>query len=96
MHTVSRDEITKLAALSSLKLANNEVDELQADISNILGYIEQLNELDTTGVMPAYQVTGLKNVWRDDTVSGGGVNREQLLALAPDKQDLQIKVPKVL
>lgn len=96
MHTVSRDEIVKLAMLSNLKLTSNEIDELQADIGNILGYIEQLNELDTTGVTPAYQVTGLKNVSRDDVVDEGNVRREQLLALAPDTQDLQIKVPKVL
>lgn len=96
MHTVSRDEIIKLAMLSSLKLTDDEINQLQGDISSILEYVEQLNELQTDGVEPAYQVTGLKNVYRDDMVAQDAVGRAQLLALAPDTQDLQIKVPKVL
>lgn len=96
MHTVSRDEILKLATLSSLKLADDEIAQLQGDISRILEYVEQLNELQVDGVAPAYQVTGLKNVYREDVAVDSSVGREQLLALAPDSQDSQIKVPKVL
>ncbi len=96
MHTISRDDIIKLATLSSLKLTDEEIDSLQVDVGNILSYVEQLNELDTKDVTPAYQVTGLSNVFRKDVINSGEVSREQLLALAPDSQDLQIKVPKVL
>jgi aspartyl-tRNA(Asn)/glutamyl-tRNA(Gln) amidotransferase subunit C len=58
--------------------------------------VAQLGELDTAGVEPTYQVTGLENVWRDDTVQTSDVTRDQLLALAPDSSDGQVKVPKVL
>jgi aspartyl-tRNA(Asn)/glutamyl-tRNA(Gln) amidotransferase subunit C len=96
MTQITRDDVLHLAQLSSLELNDSEIDGLQTDISNILGYIDQLSQLDTTGVDPTYQVTGLENVWRDDTVIDYGISREDLLALAPESADNQIKVPKVL
>ncbi len=96
MTQILRDDVLHLAQLSSLQLADNEIDSLQTDIGNILGYVEQLSELDTTGVEPTYQVTDLENVWRDDSVIDYGVSREQLLALAPESHLNQVKVPKVL
>lgn len=94
--SVTRDDVLHLAQLSSLQLSDDEVDALQADLGNILGYIAQLDELDTSGVEPTYQVTDLENVWRDDVVQQHAADREKLLALAPDTADNQIKVPKVL
>lgn len=96
MTQVSRDTVVKLAALSSLMLSDDEIDAMTGDLERILGYVEQLDELDTTGIEPAYQVTGLQNVWRSDVVDGGSVGREDLLAIAPDQSSSQIKVPKVL
>jgi aspartyl-tRNA(Asn)/glutamyl-tRNA(Gln) amidotransferase subunit C len=96
MTQISRDDVQHLAQLSSLALSDDEVDSLQADIGNILGYVEQLGELDTSGVEPTYQVTDLENVWRQDEVDDYGINRDELIALAPDSRDGQIKVPKVL
>lgn len=96
MTQISRDDVLHLAQLSSLELADSEIDGLQIDISNILGYVEQLNKLDTSGVEPTYQVTGLGNVWRDDKVINYGITREELLARASEVVDFQVKVPKVL
>ncbi len=96
MTDISRDDVLHLAQLSSLQLGDNEIDALQQNLDDILGYVAQLGELDTTGVEPTYQVTGLENVWRDDVVQTGDADREQLLALAPEAQDNQVKVPKVL
>ena len=96
MTQISRDDVLHLAQLSSLELSDTEIDGLQIDISNILGYVEQLSELDTDGVEPTYQVTGLQSVWRDDKIINYGVTREELLARAPKTVDNQIKVPKVL
>jgi aspartyl-tRNA(Asn)/glutamyl-tRNA(Gln) amidotransferase subunit C len=61
-----------------------------------LGYVAQLNELDTENVTPTYQVTDLQNVWREDEVMRSDVTREQLLALTHESRDNQVKVPKVL
>ena len=96
MTHISRDDVQHLAQLSSLQLTDNEADELQADLQNILGYVEQLSNLDTTGVEPTYQVTGLSNVWRDDVVEQSDVSREVLLGLPNEQTEQQIKVPKVL
>lgn len=96
MTQISRDDVQHLAQLSSLQLTDSEADELQADLQNILGYVEQLSSLDTTGVEPTYQVTGLSNVWRDDVVEKSDVSREVLLGLPSEQYEQQIKVPKVL
>lgn len=96
MSTISTDDVRHLAALSNLQLSDDEVTALQLDLGNILTYIEQLGSLDTSHVEPTYQVTGLENVWRDDTVQESTVTREDLLALAPEQADQSVKVPKVL
>lgn len=95
MTRISRDAVLKLAELSNIQLVDDEIDGLAADIQNILSYIEQLDELDTEGVEPAYQVTGLKNVFRNDNVEQS-IDRESLINLAASTVDNQIKVPKVL
>lgn len=96
MTSISLDDVQHLAQLSSLQLGDDEAAKLQIDINNILTYIQQLAELDTSGVAPTYQVTGLENVWRDDEVIDDGINREQLLALSRESHEHQVKVPKVL
>ena len=96
MTQISRDDVLHLAQLSSLELDEAEIEGLRTDISNILGYVEQLAKLDTNNVEPTYQVTDLENVWRDDKIIDYGVTREELLALTPETSDHQIKVPKVL
>lgn len=95
MTQISRDDVLALARLSGLALADDELDVLTADIGGIIDYINSLSELDTANVEPTYQVTGLENVWRVDKVKAG-VSRQDLLELAPESIDNQIKVPKVL
>lgn len=95
MTHLSRDDVAKLATMSSLQLQDDEIEPLRADIERILDYIQQLDELDTSGVKPTYQVNQLQNVWRDD-VPTPSLAGEALLQLAPEQIDQQIKVPKVL
>ena len=96
MTVITTDDVQALARLSSLQLSDSEVADLAADLQNILKYVEQLGQLDTTGVEPTYQVTGLQNVWRDDMAVQSDVSREALLALAPEQADDHVKVPQVL
>ena len=96
MSTITTDDVRHLARLSNLQLSDDEVANLQTDLGNILNYIDQLGALDTTGVEPTYQVTGLENVWRDDVVEQNDVTREKLLGLAPDATENAVKVPQVL
>ena len=85
-----------LAKLSNLSLEETEVEGLQRDLDNIVGYISQLDELNTEGVEPTYQVFEMENVWRADEIKPQDATREQLLALAPDQAQNMIKVQKVL
>lgn len=96
MTQISHDDVQHLAQLSSLQLTDDETTALQVDLEHIVEYIQQLGELDTTGVEPTYQVTDLENVWREDMVDNYGIDRSVLLALAPAAEANQIKVPKVL
>lgn len=96
MTQISRDDVQHLAQLSSLQLTDDEADSLRGDLDNIVNYIQQLSELDTTGVEPTYQLTDLENVWRDDVVDDYGLSGEKLVNLAPESLENQIKVPKVL
>lgn len=93
--SVSKSDVAHLAALSSISLSDDELNALTVDLENIITYIEQLQELNTNGVEPTYQLTGLANVWREDEIEPQ-LSREQLLELAPESLNNQIKVPKVL
>lgn len=95
MVQISSDAVLALAKLSSINLDDEEASILQSDISNILGYVEKLQSLDTKDVEPTYQLTGLTNVWREDTVEDG-IPKETLLSLSEETKNDQIKVPKVL
>lgn len=93
---ITREDILHLATLSNFSLNETEITALGQDLKNIIKYISQLDKLDTEGVDPTYQVFEMENVWRPDEILPQDADREQLLALAPDSQQDQIKVPKVL
>lgn len=96
MTQISTDDVRRLAMLSSLQLSDDEAEGLKSDLSSILTYIEQLSELDTTGVEPTYQVTDLENITRYDEVEDHAADRSALLALASEVENNSVKVPKVL
>lgn len=85
-----------MATLSNFSLSEDEIDSLGGDLKNIIKYISQLDELDTDGVEPTYQVFEMQNIWRPDEIQPQEADRSALLALAPESQQDQIKVPKVL
>ena len=93
---IEKNEISHLAKLSNLSLSDEQMESLQVDINNIIGYISQLDELDTEGVEPTYQCFDMQNVWREDEIQNFEANREDLLGLTKESSDNQIKVPKVL
>lgn len=93
---IKREDIKHLAELSEFSLNDAEIDSLQGDLQGIIGYISQLDELDTDNVEPTYQVFEMENVWREDEILPQEADREALLALTKETKDNQIKVPKVL
>ena len=93
---IKREDILHLADLSNFAVSDTEVESLQKDLSGIIKYISQLDELDTDNVEPTYQVFEMENVWREDEILPQEADREALLALTKEAKDNQIKVPKVL
>lgn len=96
MSKISISDVKKIAKLSGLNLSDDEAELYRTQFETILGYIEQLNDLDIAGIEPTYQVTGLKNVTRADEVINYGVSTEELLKNAPETEANQIKVRRVL
>lgn len=96
MTAISVSDVQKLAKLSALNLSNSDIESLRSQLEDILAFVEQLNEVDTAGVEPTYQVTGLENVWREDEIIDYDLDRAALLKNAPAHQDGQIKVKRVL
>lgn len=95
MSSISSEQVEHLAKLARIKLGKSEKESLQTDLSSILKYVEQLNEVDTEKVQPTSQVTDLENVTRTDTVEHTCSSKE-LLDAAPKKESEQIKVSNVL
>ncbi len=93
---VNQETISHLAKLSNFALTPEQSASLETDLGGILAYISQLDELDTDGVEPTYQVFEMENIWRPDEILPQDADREQLLALTTEVQDNQIKVPRVL
>ena len=96
MSKLSREDVLKLARLSRLKLSDEEVEKFSEELSGILEYVEVLNKVDTSGLEPTSQVTGLTNVMRSDEVRDYGYKTEDLLKNAPVVRDGQFKVRRVL
>ena len=65
-------------------------------MERIIDYISQLDELNTEGIEPTYQVFEMENVWRPDQIEPQEADREELLSLTKEVRNNQIKVPKVL
>ncbi len=96
MAKLSRDDILKLARLARLELTEEEIDQFANEISTILGYVEQLQQVDLSGLEPTYQVTGLKDVTRPDEVKNYGPNQEDLLKNLPARDSDYIKVKRII
>jgi aspartyl-tRNA(Asn)/glutamyl-tRNA(Gln) amidotransferase subunit C len=93
--TVNTDLISRLEHLARLELSEAERSSLQNDLTNILGMVEKLQELDTTQVEPLVYMNEEVNVWREDEVKHQ-VDREAALKNAPDQDGTFFKVPKVI
>lgn len=93
---VNQETIAHLTQLSNFALSDDENKYLQADLQGIISYISQLDELDTDGVEPTYQVFEMENVWRADEIAPQDASSEELLKLTQGIEQHQIKVPRVL
>lgn len=92
---LTSDEVRRVALLARLRLTPEEEAELTGQLEDILGYMDKLNELDTTQVKPFGHALDGVNVLREDRVTNRP-NADALLANAPDRDATFFKVPKII
>ena len=92
---ITDETIAYAAALAKLELSGGERERLKKDLSEILEYIDRMNELDTDGVEPMSHGLPVTNVFREDVVTNGE-DRENLLANAPDRSGDSFRVPRTV
>ena len=93
--SVDTATVRHIAKLARLQMSDAEIAALVPELNNILGWVEQLGEVNTDGVEPLTAVIDQKLRLRDDVVNDGDV-REKVLANAPDAQHGFFAVPKVI
>jgi aspartyl-tRNA(Asn)/glutamyl-tRNA(Gln) amidotransferase subunit C len=87
--------IRRIAALARIRVEDAELPALQADLNGILGWIEQLNEVNVDGIEPLAGAAQMALKMRDDVVTDGGYP-EKVLANAPEREENFFVVPKVV
>ena len=93
--SIEVDEVKKIAKLASLKVDDADVQSYATNLSNILGLVEQMNAVDTTGVTPMSHPFDAVQRLRDDVVTEPN-RREDFMAIAPSTEDGLYLVPKVI
>ncbi|MEP7251069.1 MAG: Asp-tRNA(Asn)/Glu-tRNA(Gln) amidotransferase subunit GatC [Ginsengibacter sp.] len=92
---VNDELIDKLANLARLEFNTEEKEEIKNDLQQMIGFIDKLNELDTTGVEPLRHMSENINILREDIVTGM-IDRHETFKNAPMHNDQFFKVPKVI
>lgn len=96
MAELTRDDVLKLAQLARLSLTDDEVEEFREELSAILAYVRQLQDVDVAGLQPTTQVSGLTNVMREDILQDYGIDRQDLLKNVPYVEEEMIKVKRMV
>jgi aspartyl-tRNA(Asn)/glutamyl-tRNA(Gln) amidotransferase subunit C len=92
---ISKDEVKHIAELARMGLDEKEIEKLAADLSSILDFIKQLEEVDISKVEAVSHVTGLENITREDEADNF-VGKENIVKLFPESKDGYDKVKSVL
>lgn len=87
--------IDKLSRLAMLRFEQSEKEDIRNDLQKMIGFIDKLRELDTTGVAPLLHMSGNRDMVRSDEVVQA-ISREEALSNAPLHDEAYFKVPKVI
>jgi len=93
--SVDAATVKRIGRLARIRVEDDEVEKYQGEINAILGFVEQLSEVDVDGVEPMTSVTPMQLRWREDKVTDGGYP-EKIVANAPLTEDNFFMVPKVI
>ncbi len=83
---LTKDQVTHVAKLANLPLTSEEEEKYSEQLSKILDYVEQLNQVDTSDVEPTFNVSGSFNKFRTDETSAN-LSQEEVLSNAPKKEN---------
>ncbi len=92
-NVISDETIEYVGILAKLDLSDDEKEQAKKDLEEMLDYIDELSELDTTGVEPMSHVFPVNNVFREDVVVNGD-DSDNILKNAPEEKDNMFLVPK--
>lgn len=93
----SSADVDAVAKLALIPLAENEKELLARGFNTVLGVLDELQKIDTQGVEPTHQVTGLENVFREDVVDETRMfTQQEALANAPKTRDGYFEVDQVI
>jgi len=92
---ITRPEVEHVARLARLALQDAELDALTGQMDAILGYVDKLNQLDTTGIEPTAHAVPMENAFRADE-ERPSIGLDKALANAPERADSCFQVPKVI
>ena len=95
MTKITLEDVRKVALLARLELPDEEIKVYTEQLEKILGYVEQLEKVDTEKVIPTTRAVEVINVLREDSLEESSI-REELLSLAPSREGDFFKVPKIL
>ena len=95
MSLISADDVRKVAKLARLNLPDDKIATYTGQLESILGYVSQLEQVDTTGVPETTRAVEVTNVTRQDGVDPTPV-REEILNQAPQREGDFFRVPKIL
>lgn len=93
--SLSKDDVRKIAFLARIRVPEERLEPLAGELNNIVGWVEQLAEVDTTGVAPMTSVVETETPMRPDVVNDGDI-ADKVLANAPDGEGTFFAVPKVV
>ena len=91
--SVTKEDVRKVARLSRIAVSEDRLEPLANELTSIMGWIEQLNEVDVDGVEPMTSVVDATLPMRDDVVTDGNI-QDKVLANAPKSEDGFFVVPK--
>ncbi|OQB06573.1 MAG: Glutamyl-tRNA(Gln) amidotransferase subunit C [bacterium ADurb.Bin212] len=95
MTKLSIDDVEHIARLSRLELTQAEKEKFAKQLSNVIGYVEELNEVKTNDVEVMSQVTGLNNVTEIDLLEAGNISYNHIEKNAPEFRDGSFVVPGI-
>lgn len=93
--SLDKATVAKVANLARIKIEEKDLEPMAAELNNILGWVEQLSEVNTENVEPMTSVAEMSLRWRADEVTDGGYT-EDVVANAPSSEDGYFAVPKVI